>query len=238
MQIYGRYVNVKQICSALYFNAGVIISSIIFIFADPNSLQLGKVFSTIALLGYVFNFSVLYSNYAIEALYTIIVFNKRVDQIVTQTLDFADKNQNAVEETQRMEVCLSCKEVDVIWSAADLAESGQPVLKSISFQFRSGDKVALIGRVGCGKSTLLHAILGEALVSQGKIEVSGKLAIAEQNPIIVTGTVRSNILFGSPYDKEWYDKVIATCQLTQDFKQFPKSDLTETGEMGVTLSGG
>jgi len=79
MAIFGRYVNIKQICSALYFNAGVIISSIIFIFADPATLELGKVFSTMALLGYVFNFSVLYSNYAIEALYTIVVFNQRID---------------------------------------------------------------------------------------------------------------------------------------------------------------
>lgn len=79
MAIYKQYVNIKQICSALYFNAGVIMSSIIFIFADPATLDLGKVFSTIALLGYIFNFSVLYSNYAIEALYTIVVFNQRVD---------------------------------------------------------------------------------------------------------------------------------------------------------------
>mmetsp|Transcript_4432 Transcript_4432/g.6536 ORF Transcript_4432/g.6536 Transcript_4432/m.6536 type:complete len:80 (-) Transcript_4432:2848-3087(-) len=79
MEIFGRYVNIKQICSAIYFNAGVIISSIIFIFADPMTLELGKVFSTIALLGYIFNFSVLYSNYALEAIYTIVVFNKRVD---------------------------------------------------------------------------------------------------------------------------------------------------------------
>jgi hypothetical protein len=79
MDLYSKYVNIKQVCSSLYFNSGVIISSIIFIFADPNTLELGKVFSTIALLGYVFNFSVLYSNYAIEALYTIIVFNKRVE---------------------------------------------------------------------------------------------------------------------------------------------------------------
>ena len=82
MQIYGKYVNLKQICTALYFNAGVIMSSAIFIFADPSTLELGKVFSTIALLGYVFNFSVLYSNYALEALYTIVVFNKRIDMIV------------------------------------------------------------------------------------------------------------------------------------------------------------
>ena len=82
MRIYGRYVNLKQVCTALYFNAGVIMSSAIFIFADPETLELGKVFSTIALLGYVFNFSVLYSNYAIEALYTIVTFNKRIDNIV------------------------------------------------------------------------------------------------------------------------------------------------------------
>lgn len=82
MKIYGRYVNLKQICTALYFNAGVIMSSAIFIFADPATLELGKVFSTIALLGYVFNFSVLYSNYALEALYTIVTFNKRIDNII------------------------------------------------------------------------------------------------------------------------------------------------------------
>ena len=82
LSIYGRYVNIKQVCSAIYFNAGVIISGIIFIFADPKTLQLGSVFSTIALLGYVFNFSVLFSNYALEAIYTIVVFNKRVNEII------------------------------------------------------------------------------------------------------------------------------------------------------------
>ena len=66
----------------MYFNAGTIISSIIFIFADKKTLELGKVFSTIALLGYIFNFSVLYSNYALEAIYTIKVFNQRVDEVL------------------------------------------------------------------------------------------------------------------------------------------------------------
>ena len=83
--------NIKQICSAIYFNAGVIISSIIFIFADPSKLELGKVFSTIALLGYIFNFSILYSNYALEALYKIIVFNQRIDQIVLKAQEYSKK---------------------------------------------------------------------------------------------------------------------------------------------------
>ena len=66
---FTSYTNIKNICGAIYANAGVLISSLIFLFADKNSLELGKVFSTLALLGYVFNFSIVYSNYAIEALY-------------------------------------------------------------------------------------------------------------------------------------------------------------------------
>jgi len=86
IKIFGRYVNIKQVCSALYFNAGTIISSTIFLFADKKTLELGKVFSTIALLGYVFNFSVLYSNYALEAIYTIRVFNQRVEEVFVKAL--------------------------------------------------------------------------------------------------------------------------------------------------------
>lgn len=59
--------------------------------ADPKKLELGKVFSTIALLGYVFNFSVLYSNYALEAIYKIVVFNQRIDQIVVRAQKYADR---------------------------------------------------------------------------------------------------------------------------------------------------
>lgn len=75
--------NIKNICGAIYANAGVLISSLIFLFADPSLLELGKVFSTLALLGYVFNFSIVYSNYAIEALYQIRVFNQRITEVIT-----------------------------------------------------------------------------------------------------------------------------------------------------------
>ena len=63
-----------------------------------------------------------------------------------------------------------------------------------------------------------------------------RAAYAEQNPLVITGTVRSNILYGSPYDQEYYEKVVQACQLGADFDRFPKRDLTETGEMGVALS--
>jgi ATP-binding cassette subfamily C (CFTR/MRP) protein 1 len=48
----------------------------------------------------------------------------------------------------------------------------------------------------------------------------------------MTGTVRSNILFGLAYNKNWYNKVIDACALRPDFDRFPKSDMTKLGEMG------
>ena len=84
---FSAYCNIKNICSAIYFNAGVIISALVFLLVDKESLELGKVFSTLALLGYIFNFSICYSNYAIESLYALSVFNKRIETVITEPLD-------------------------------------------------------------------------------------------------------------------------------------------------------
>jgi len=34
----------------------------------------------------------------------------------------------------------------------------------------------------------------------------------------MSGTVRSNILFGAPFDLKWYEKVVKACALAEDFK--------------------
>ena len=49
----------------------------------------------------------------------------------------------------------------------------------------------------------------------------------------MSGTVRSNILFGAPFDPLWYDKVVKACALTEDFKQLSNGDQTKLGEMGT-----
>ena len=71
IQSFALYADIKNICSAIYFNAGVLISALVFLVVDKGMLELGKVFSTLALLGYIFNFSICYSNYAIESLYAL-----------------------------------------------------------------------------------------------------------------------------------------------------------------------
>ena len=86
LKSFTSFCNLKNIFGAIYFNAGVIISALLFILVDKDRLELGKVFSTLALLGYIFNFSILYSNYAIESLMALNVFIKRIENVITKPL--------------------------------------------------------------------------------------------------------------------------------------------------------
>mmetsp|Transcript_842 Transcript_842/g.2339 ORF Transcript_842/g.2339 Transcript_842/m.2339 type:complete len:1469 (-) Transcript_842:87-4493(-) len=112
------------------------------------------------------------------------------------------------------------------------------ILSDISFRVDSGQLTAVIGRVGCGKSSLCSAVLNEAILGKGLISVKGTVAYAAQSAWILNATVRDNILFGKPLDKERYDAVIEACQLTHDLSILNDGDLTEIGERGINLSGG
>jgi ABC-type multidrug transport system fused ATPase/permease subunit len=55
---------------------------------------------------------------------------------------------------------------------------------------------------------------------------------------VQSGTVRSNILFGRPWNPARYAEVLAVVCLGPDLDLLPDSDMTEIGESGVNLSGG
>lgn len=57
-------------------------------------------------------------------------------------------------------------------------------------------------------------------------------------PWIQNNTIRENIVFGKPFDQEFYDKVIYACALNIDLDTLEGGDYTEVGEKGITLSGG
>jgi ABC-type multidrug transport system fused ATPase/permease subunit len=64
------------------------------------------------------------------------------------------------------------------------------------------------------------------------------LSYAAQSPFLQHQTIRENILFGTPYDKERYETVLEACALTPDLKIFEDGDMTEVGSRGISLSGG
>ena len=126
------------------------------------------------------------------------------------------------------------------------------LMRSISFRVPRTKLTAICGPTGSGKSLLLHLIAGECLVElqQGKNDAAhthhapvrisdvSKVSVASQEAWIFTATVRENIVCGFPMDNEWYQEVLAHCQLCPDLAQFENGDLTVVGERGVTVSGG
>lgn len=112
------------------------------------------------------------------------------------------------------------------------------VLHSVNCEVRAGQKAALVGPVGSGKSSLLLVIMGEARVMRGEIKVGGSISYCPQNPWIMSGTIRENILFGKAFDEERYHKVVYACALTRDFEILPQGDETILAEKGINLSGG
>lgn len=56
------------------------------------------------------------------------------------------------------------------------SDGGAPleILKSISFEARAGESVAIMGRSGCGKSTFVSLLAGLDRPSSGRVEIMGR----------------------------------------------------------------
>jgi ATP-binding cassette subfamily C (CFTR/MRP) protein 4 len=112
------------------------------------------------------------------------------------------------------------------------------VLEDLSFSANPGDLIAVIGTVGAGKSSLLFSIMRETILKSGISKINGKLAYVEQEPFILSCTVKDNILFGNEFNEERFDKAISGANLIHDVAQLEKGVDTMIGERGINISGG
>ncbi|KAJ8870929.1 hypothetical protein PR048_027231 [Dryococelus australis] len=117
-------------------------------------------------------------------------------------------------------------------------ESHEDTLSNIDLKVSSGQLTAVIGPVGSGKTSLLLTLLRELPLTSGSIVVKGTISYASQEPWLFASSVRSNILFGEPYDRHRYQQVVKACALTRDFELLPYGDRTVVGERGISFSGG
>ena len=126
----------------------------------------------------------------------------------------------------------------------NINEENTILLKGLNFRIKKGDLVILIGETGSGKSCLINSILNNLdLINQDNPEIkyyyfSPIISYAAQDPWIMNGTIRDNIIFYSEFNEEKYNQVVNACQLDKDFKNFKHSDMTEVGSTGNNISGG
>ncbi|TFK40612.1 P-loop containing nucleoside triphosphate hydrolase protein [Crucibulum laeve] len=102
----------------------------------------------------------------------------------------------------------------------------------------------IVGPTSSGKSSILLALLGEMrhrLLHEDSwfhLPRGDGVAYVPQKSWILSSTVKENIVFGSNFDKERYEKVVRQCALSEDLTRFEDGDATEVGERGIMLSGG
>jgi ATP-binding cassette subfamily C (CFTR/MRP) protein 4 len=63
-------------------------------------------------------------------------------------------------------------------------------------------------------------MLGELEDYTGEVSVRGKISYVSQQAWIFPSSLKQNILFGLPYDKEKFDKVVEVCSLKRVKSRF------------------
>jgi len=129
------------------------------------------------------------------------------------------------------------------------------VIKNLNLNVEAGKTVAIVGSSGSGKTTLTYLLLRFYDVDEGEILINGidikdinlawlrnNIGIVSQEPVLTSGTIRENILYG--VDNYTEKKFIEVCKLANvysfatDKKIFPKEFETIVGERGIKISGG
>ena len=127
-----------------------------------------------------------------------------------------------------------------------------PVIKNLTLEIKSGERVALVGPSGAGKSTLFQLLLRFYDVSSGQIELQNKditlldvtelrdqYALVPQESVIFASSVQDNIGYGRTDASQLDIEHAAKAARAHDFiRELPDGYQTNLGERGVRLSGG
>jgi ABC-type bacteriocin/lantibiotic exporter with double-glycine peptidase domain len=127
-----------------------------------------------------------------------------------------------------------------------------PVLDGVTLHLEAGERVGIVGANGAGKSTLVALLLGFYRPARGRILIDGQpleridlaafrrqVGVVTQVPVLFSGTVRENILYGTPDATDAALQRAAERATAHAFiQELPRGYDTVVGEDGLRLSGG
>lgn len=131
-------------------------------------------------------------------------------------------------------------------------DSDEHVLDGFCLEVKAGETIALVGESGSGKTTVLNLIIGFITPSDGRLLIDGQdvndinlrsyrrfISVVPQTPVLFTGTVRENIVYGLEHvTEEEIDHAVEAANLKSVIARLPKGLDTMIGEHGANLSGG
>ena len=132
------------------------------------------------------------------------------------------------------------------------AESSEWILEDVSLHIPSGKTVGILGGTGSGKTSLVSLIPRLYEADKGAVLVGGRpvaaytmerlresVSMVLQKNTLFTGTIRENLLWGSPQATE--EELWAACRAAcadEFLERMPGGLDTDLGQGGVNVSGG
>jgi ATP-binding cassette subfamily B protein len=127
-----------------------------------------------------------------------------------------------------------------------------PILRNLSLTIPAGKTIAIVGSTGSGKSTLVKLLLRLYEIQEGLITLDGiniqdihlgdlrrSMGLVSQDVFLFHGTVRDNIVYGSP--DVTFEQIIQASEIAEArsfIQKLPQGYDTIVGERGQKLSGG
>lgn len=131
-------------------------------------------------------------------------------------------------------------------------DTGIKALDSLSFEVKSGEFLAIIGKTGSGKSTLANLLMRMYDADSGQICFDGvpiqffdlrnfrrQVGFVPQDVFLFSDTIANNISFGlDDVKEEQLTRAAKDAAVHQNIVAFEQGYQTLIGERGITLSGG
>jgi len=176
----------------------------------------------------------------------------RIEEILVLPLEETAKESAQVSKPRKTQNALEFKKVNFGYPSTEDFRDGKPVINNVSFKIKKGDRVALVGPSGSGKSTILSLIERFYEPDSGEILLEGvpvrelsrdtlryQIGYVEQEAPVLAGTIRNNLLIGSPDATDaQLKKVLGQVNMTSVLKRDKRGLDAEVGEAGIMLSGG
>jgi ATP-binding cassette subfamily B protein len=233
------------------------------VFAVQGALGIGTVVALTAYLNRLYGPLTALSNIQVDVMTTLVSF-ERVLEVLDLPPMVADR-KDAKELPATVEPSIEFEHVSFHYPSAEevslaslesvatlSAETGQEVLKDVSFTVEPGQLVAVVGPSGAGKSTLASLVSRMYDVTGGAVLVGGRdvrevtqsslrsvIGVVTQDSHMYHDTIRANLLLARP-DATGTDlrDALDAAQIATLINSLPDGLDTVVGDRGYRLSGG
>lgn len=170
---------------------------------------------------------------------------RRIAEVINEKSDLVSK-ENAIK---------SVKDGEIVFENVSFSYkhgSGEPVLRGINLNIKSGETIGIIGGTGSAKSSLVNLISRLYDVDEGKVLVGGEdvrnydlealrdeVSVVLQNNVLFSGTILQNLRWGNEHaTKEECEEACRLACADEFIQHFEDKYDTYIEQGGTNVSGG